>query len=63
MKGDDLDNLLKSATKYIESQGGKVVVIGGIRVRQRSDGRLFNYELVIDFTGNVDALIEASKSE
>jgi hypothetical protein len=47
---DVTKDLLEAAARFIEGNGGKVAVIGGIGVMQRPPV-MFNYRLTIDFTG------------
>ena len=42
-------DFLQQVATYIEENGGKAVVVGGIRVRQRE--LKHNFTLEIDFTG------------
>ena len=51
MKKLKTDNLIKEATKLLKKGGWNVLVIGDVRVEQRSLRRKYNYELVIGFTG------------
>lgn len=48
---DPYEQLLQSAVKYIESKGGKAVVIGGVEVQQWLGDNKFNYRLAIKFSG------------
>jgi hypothetical protein len=43
-------DILQQVANYIESIGGKVIVIGGTRIRQRD--LKYNFTFEVDFTGN-----------
>jgi hypothetical protein len=45
------DALLDAAGTYLESEGAKVTVIGGIQMRHEVGAREFNLQLVINFLG------------
>lgn len=48
---DAQDILIDAAAKYIQSKGGKVVVIGGIEIQRWPDDPEFNFRLAIHCTG------------
>lgn len=48
---DPESQLLKAATRYIESKGGKVIVIGGLEIQTWPLDQKFNFKLAIRFTG------------
>ena len=47
-------DFLKQVADYIEKMGGRAVVVGGIRVRERPPLK-YNFTLEIDFTGKPPA--------
>ena len=49
---DPESQLLKAAARYIEANGGKVFVIGGLQIQQWAKDNEGNYLLAIKFTGN-----------
>lgn len=51
MKKDPADKLLRAVAEYIESIGGKAIVIGGIGIQQWPEDRAMTYRLTIKFTG------------
>lgn len=48
---DPGSQLLKTATRYIESNGGKVIVIGGIQLQHWPEDQNDVYYLAVKFTG------------
>lgn len=49
-KKDVTDKLYDAVVKYIESKGGRVIVIGGVEIQQFPEND-FNYKLAIRCTG------------
>ena len=50
-KPSDIMKLYKAIQEYVESRGGKVLVIGGVETIKWPDDREFNYTLGIRITG------------
>lgn len=50
MKKDNFEEMMREVAKYIETHGGKALVMGGISVEKRPPLK-HNYTLRIDFTG------------
>jgi ABC-type sugar transport system substrate-binding protein len=50
-KKDVTDRLYDAVIDFIESKGGKVLVIGGVETQQFPEDRKLNFRLAIRFTG------------
>lgn len=48
-----IDNLYKAVQAYVEGNGGKLAVIGGVQILQDDPSRKFNYGVVIRCTGTL----------
>lgn len=46
------DRMLDAIADFLKSKGAKVIVIGSPRVQKPPDGREFNYEFVVTYTGS-----------
>lgn len=50
-KKDATDKLYKAVIEFIESKGGKVLIIGGVETQHFPEDNKFNFRLAIRFTG------------
>ncbi len=50
-KKDHIGKLYDAAIEYIESESGKVIVIGGIEIQHFPEDGKYNFRLAIKFTG------------
>jgi hypothetical protein len=50
-KRDPTTQLLRAVTRYIESRGGTVAVIGGIEIQEWPEDRSMIYRLAVKFLG------------
>lgn len=62
VKREKLPDFLQQVADYIESIGGRAVVVGGIRIAQRPPLK-FNYTLEIDFTGHAPQRLKVRRNE
>lgn len=46
------NTMYRAVAKYIEEAGGTAVVIGGVSIAQKTDGRKKAFTVMIDVTGN-----------
>ena len=48
---DTYDELYKAVQKYVEANGGSVLVIGGVQLIQMPDSLKYNYTIGVKCTG------------
>lgn len=58
-----IDDLYKAVQAYVEGNGGKLSVIGGVQIMQDDPMRKFNFGVVVRCTGSLPVLTTSPNKE